>query len=56
MGETDCARCGGSAVDPEDSHSGTYLEGVYLEPPAEEPCRSCVLEQVVAPLKYKEDK
>lgn len=39
--EAICARCGGSAIDPEDSHPGAY-GGYYEEPPALEPCRECV--------------
>lgn len=39
--ESTCGRCGGSAIDPEDSRTGSYGE-YYDEPPALEPCRDCV--------------
>ena len=35
-----CARCRGSAIDPEDSYPGSITPGEE-EPPALEPCRDC---------------
>jgi len=35
-----CARCRGSAIDPEDSYPGSISPGEE-EPPALEPCRDC---------------
>lgn len=41
---SECIRCGGTAIDPEDSFTGSHGDD-YVEPPVLEPCRDCVAPQ-----------